>query len=202
MKSWFLFAIGLTLLRLSIQKKILYLVHHDEYVDLSQLSTLLSDYILLVSKDPLNILDRYPNVIFFPNSTTLHQRNRLYAEIKLRYPQAGFVYLVFLDGSKIGLFEESLDYGMNTGDRWRTLEHYLLENEPALASPRAFDCPTIVNRKLNHSHYPAPHNNPEAKCEHRHAVDSPLRAEVEVAFDHDNAGVMALHFQASRALTG
>jgi hypothetical protein len=73
------------------------------------------------------------NILFYPNSTWTEGRNRLFREIQIRFPDVEFQYTVFLDDDVV--LEEVEDYGMNTGNAWRTFEKYLVEWEPAVGVP-------------------------------------------------------------------
>jgi hypothetical protein len=174
------------------ETKFLYLIHDEKCADLGRFRTSQSEYIQLVWND-LASEHCASHAIFYPNSTVQQQRDRLYFEVQNRFPRDAFKFLIFAHGSVV--LEEVKDYGMNTGDPWRTLERYLIKYEPALASPSAprfpqFSCDS--NRLLDHPERTGDQNSsglPE---------EAP-NAEVEVVFDHEHAGVMIVHSQASRS---
>ena len=166
-----------------VETNFLYLVHNENCADLNDLRTIQSDYIQLVWND-VQACDT--NFIFYPNSTLQQQRNRLYLEAKLLFTSSEPLFLVFVDGSYI--LEEANDFGINTGNAWRTLEQYLIEFEPVLASPRVpidlhFVTDGVSECRLNRSE--------------RSQFSAENEPEAEVVFDHGNAGVMAVHMQAS-----
>ncbi len=169
-------------------KKFMYLVQNEEFAEFPYLETERSDLIQLVWKHyPL----QSPGVIYFPNSTILQRRNRLFGEFRHRFPDGGFTFLIMVDGASA--LEETHDYGLSSGNPWRTLERYLLEYEPALASPQTDWCQTMASEDPSHAFASCDRNSTSAP--HNQAAAKP---EVEVAFDHDDGGVMAIHAQASK----
>ena len=112
-------------------KQFLYLVQSDVCIDLSHLKSGRSEALLLVWKAPPG--PACPGAIFYPNSTLVQGRNRLWAAARAAFPGAGFAYYVMMDGD-VSL-EEVRDFGFNTGDAWATLEGYLLEWGPAVGFP-------------------------------------------------------------------
>ncbi len=170
------------------ETKFLYLVQNKDAAELPFLKTQQSDFIQLVWKHPPLPAEEWPGVIYFPNSTILQRRNRLYAEFSLRFPHGGFNFLILVDGAST--LEETRDYGLSGGHPWRTLERYLLEYEPAVASPHTDGCHPMPSERPSQHAYGA--------CEHSSTCVEPNAApEVEVVFDHDDGGVMAVHAQAS-----
>jgi hypothetical protein len=98
-------------------------------MDVSHLKTPDSEVIQLVWRASYEA----EGVVFYPNSSWTQGRNRLFDEMRSRFPCVEFQYAVFLDDD--AELEEVLDYGMNTGNAWRTFEKYLIEWEPAVGFP-------------------------------------------------------------------
>jgi len=74
------------------------------------------------------------NILFFEKSSWNTGRNKLLRAALA--PPNDYTYLIFLDGDME--LVEHRDYGLNTGNAYRTFERYLTEWEPAVASPGFF----------------------------------------------------------------
>jgi hypothetical protein len=112
-------------------KQFVYLVQSDECQDLSHLRSARAEVLQLVWKRPPGA--GCEGAIYFPNSTLVQGRNRLYAEARVAFPGSSFTYYIMMDGDVT--LKEVRDFGFNTGSAWTTFEEYLLEWEPAVGFP-------------------------------------------------------------------
>ena len=107
------------------RRRFCYLIQAPEPVEVSHLKTSESEVIQLVWRglggDELDG-NEAGGILFYPNSSLVQGRNRLFHEIQIRFPDVEFQYAVFLDDDVE--LEEVKDYGMNTGNAWRTFERY------------------------------------------------------------------------------
>jgi hypothetical protein len=126
--------ITLQLVRTEKRKRFCYLVQASEPVDVDHLKTSDSEVIQLVWQGGEQERLSEEDIVFYPNSSWTAGRNRLFHEMQIRFPDTEFQYAVFLDDDAKLL--EVKDYGMNTGNAWRTFERYLVEWEPAVGLPR------------------------------------------------------------------
>jgi hypothetical protein len=126
--------INLQLVRTEKRKRFCYLVQASEPVDVGHLKTSDSEVIQLVWRGGEEERLSEEDIVFYPNSSWTAGRNRLFREMQIRFPDTEFLYAVFLDDD--AKLVEVTDYGMNTGNAWRTFERYLVEWEPAVGLPR------------------------------------------------------------------
>jgi hypothetical protein len=96
----------------------------------SHLKTGDSEVLQLVWQERVNESE---GIVFFPNCSLVQGRNRLFEEMLRRYADTEFEYAVFMDDDVE--LEELLDYGINTGNAWRTFERYLTQWRPAVGLP-------------------------------------------------------------------
>ena len=125
--------ITLELRRTEERKRFCYLIQGSEPMNVDHLKTSESEVIQLVWRGLGQHGEGAKNVVFYPNSSWTQGRNRLFEEMHARYPGVEFQYAVFLDDD--AELEEVGDFGMNTGNAWRTFERYLMEWEPAVGIP-------------------------------------------------------------------
>jgi hypothetical protein len=114
-------------------KDFVYLVQCDSCKDLTHLKSDRSEVIQLVWKVPPRIDCPDLDVLYFPNSTLVQGRNRLFFQVQQSFPETSFMYYIFMDGDVT--LKEVKDFGFNTGNPWLTFEQYLLEWEPAVGFP-------------------------------------------------------------------
>jgi hypothetical protein len=133
--------INLQLVRTEKRKRFCYLVQASEPVDVGHLKTSDSEVIQLVWRGGEEERLSEEDIVFYPNSSWTAGRNRLFREMQIRFPDTEFLYAVFLDDD--AKLVEVTDYGMNTGNAWRTFERYLVEWEPAVGLPSYQYAPKI-----------------------------------------------------------
>ena len=134
--------------------------------------------------------------IFFPNSSVLQRRNRLYQEAQHRFPNLGaddsnLSYLIFVDDIRRPLlitrpanhYEET---ACDTG--WFIFERLLRKFQPAMAAPAP--CRSVGNSQTSSASY---HSGNSAQQD---TEDS-----VEVAFDLDSAGILAVNAEVSTEIS-
>ena len=116
---------------LTARKVFLYLVQSDACLDLGHLRSDRAEVLQLVWKVPPG--PGCGGAIYYPNSTLVQGRNRLYAAARESFPGSSFSYYIMMDGDVT--LREVRDFGFNTGSAWATFEEYLLEWEPAVGFP-------------------------------------------------------------------
>jgi hypothetical protein len=112
-------------------KQFVYLVQSDECLDLSHLRSARAEVLQLVWKRPPGA--GCEGAIYYPQSTLVQGRNRLYAEARDAFAGSSVTYYIMMDGDVT--LREVKDFGFNTGSAWTTFEEYLLEWEPAVGFP-------------------------------------------------------------------
>eukprot|EP00288_Rhodomonas_lens_P018318 CAMPEP_0177695580 /NCGR_PEP_ID=MMETSP0484_2-20121128/3531_1 /TAXON_ID=354590 /ORGANISM="Rhodomonas lens, Strain RHODO" /LENGTH=274 /DNA_ID=CAMNT_0019206511 /DNA_START=21 /DNA_END=841 /DNA_ORIENTATION=- len=125
--------LALHLQRTEDRKHFCYLVQGAGPIDVGHLRTAGNEVMQLVWREMPEDTEGYGAVIYLPNSTLVQGRNRLFSEVATRFPRTEFEYLIFMDED--AELKETLNFGMNTGNAWRTFERYLLEWRPAVGVP-------------------------------------------------------------------
>jgi hypothetical protein len=118
------------------RRRFCYLIQTPAPRELSHLKTYDSEVIQLVWRGGVQDSFEDEGIIYYPNSSWTQGRNRLFYEMHSRFPDVEFQYAVFMDDD--AELEETVDFGMNTGNAWRTFERHLIEWEPAVGFP-AYD---------------------------------------------------------------
>jgi hypothetical protein len=122
--------VSLELVRTEKRRTFCYLIQTAAPIDVSHLKTGDSEVLQLVWQERVNESE---GIVFFPNCSWAQGRNRLFEEMLRRYADTEFEYAVFMDDDVE--LEELLDYGINTGNAWRTFERYLTHWRPAVGLP-------------------------------------------------------------------
>ena len=122
--------VSLELVRTKKRRTFCYLIQTAAPRDVSHLKTGDSEVLQLVWQERV---DEGEGIVFFPNCSLVQGRNRLFEEMLRRYAHTEFEYAVFMDDDVE--LEELIDYGINTGNAWRTFERYLTHWRPAVGLP-------------------------------------------------------------------